>query len=126
MNNEQTELEIEIGTTEPEKQVLKPARVKIVNVEVILVEKAKSKKAVFEVKHPDKEETIRISAVAYLEGREVITSGTWYTLDKSEKLQKGSALTTFLTKIAAKSLKDSIGKEVETELDGKYLCFKAY
>lgn len=124
--NEQTELETEIGTTEPERQVLKPARLKIVNVEIILVEKAKSKKAVFEVRHPDKEETIRISSVAYLDGREVVTSGTWYNLDKEKKLQKGCALAVLLNKIGAKNLQESIGKEVESELEGKYLCFKAY
>jgi hypothetical protein len=126
MNESQAKLETEIGTKEPEKQVLKPAKVKIVNVEVIPVEKAKGEKAVFEVKHPDKEETIKISAASYLEGREVVTFGTWYSLDKEGKLQKGTALTVLLNKISAKSLKDAIGKEVDTEMNGKYLAFKAY
>ena len=123
---EQTKLNIPIGTIESEKTILKPAKLKIVNVEIINVEKAKSDKAVFEVKHPDKEETIKISSVAYLDGREVKTSGTWVSLDKEGNLQKGSALTNFMKSIEINTLQEAIGKEADSELDGNYLCFKAY
>ena len=123
---EQTKLNIPIGTIESEKTILKPAKLKIVNVEIITVEKAKSDKAVFEVKHPDKDETIKISSVSYLDGREVKTSGTWVSLDKENNLQKGSALTIFMKSIGANTLEEVIGKEADSELDGNYLCFKAY
>ena len=123
---EQTTLKLQIGTIESEKTILKPAKLKIVNVEVILVEKAKSDKVVFEVKHPDKEETIKISSVSFLDGREVKTSGTWVSLDKDGNLQKGSALTIFMKTIEVNTLEEAVGKEADSELDGNYLCFKAY
>lgn len=120
----QKELKIGIGTLEPEMVKLKPAKVKIVNINVEDTKKAK--KVVFEVKHPDREETIKISSVAYLIERSVKVSGTWLNLDKEGKLQKGSALVVFLTKISSNTLEEAKGKEVDTELDGNYLCFKAY
>lgn len=123
---EQTKLNTPIGTKESERTLLKPAKLKIVNIEIEYIEKAKSEKAVFEVKHPDKDETIKISTVNYLDGKEVKTSGTWVSKDEDDNLQKGSALVTFLTSIGANTLEESIGKEVDSELEGNYLCFKAY
>jgi len=123
---EQTELNKEIGTTEPEKkEVLTPKKVKIVS--VTLRDTAKGQILSCESKHPDKEEPIKISSVSYLKDRQVVTTGLWYTLDKDEKIQKGSALATFLSKAGVKTPKELEGKEVDTELDDKqWLCFKAY
>jgi len=120
----QTELKIGIGKIEQEKVALKPAKVKIVGVSVEDTKKAK--KVVYEVKHPDREEPIHISAVAYLFDRAIKVSGTWFNLDKDGQLQKGSANVVLLQRIGAATLEEAIGKEVETELDGNYLCFKAY
>ena len=78
------------------------------------------------MKHPDREEPILISAVAYLFDRAIKVSGTWFNLDKDGQLQKGSANVVLLQRIGAATLEESIGKEVDTELDGNYLCFKAY
>ena len=122
--NEQTELKIGIGTQESEKTFLKPAKVKIVSAKIEDTKKAR--KIVFSCKHPDKEELIGLSAVAYLQDRAVKISGTWLNLDKDGKLQKGSALVTFLQKIGANTIEESAGKECDTELDGQYLVFKAY
>jgi hypothetical protein len=121
---QQAELEIGLGTQEPEKISLKPTKVKIVSVKIEPT--TKSKKAVFECKHPDREETIHLSSVAYLIDRAVKVAGTWYNLDKEGKIQKGSALYVLLTKIDASTIAAAVGKEVDTELDNKYLCFKAY
>jgi len=123
---EQEELTTEIGTLESEKQILKPKKVKIVSVKVIDVEKAKSKKVGCEVKHPDREETFVMSSVAYIQDKQVQTKGLWFNKDKEGKIQKGSALAVFLDKVGAKTISSLAGKEVETELDGNYLCFKAY
>lgn len=123
---EQQELNTPIGTTEPEKQTLEAKKVKIVNAKIVQIEKAKSKKVTVEVKHPDKEETFHISSVAYLEGKQVVTKGLWFNTDKEGKIQKGSALATFLNKVGAETIAALNGKEVDTELDGNYLCFKAY
>lgn len=120
----QAELKIGIGTVENEQASLKPAKVKIVNVTVEPTKK--SKKVVFEVKHPDKEATIHISSAAYFVGRTIEVSGTWFNLDKQSNLQKGSAVAVLLQRIGATTLQEAIGKEVDTELEGKYLCFKAY
>ena len=122
----QNELELEIGNIEIERQTLKPTKVMIVKVEIVDVEKAKSKKVNVEVKHPDKEETINLSSVAYLDGKQVVNKGLWFNKDKEGNIQKGSALSVFLNRMNVKNLKELEGKEAETDLDGKYLCFKAY
>lgn len=122
----QEELTTPIGTTESEKQILQAKKVKIVSVKIVAVEKAKSKKVVCEVKHPDREETFQMSAVAYLLDKQVVNKGLWFNKDKEGKIQKGSALAVFLSKVKAISVQDLVNKEVDTELDGNYLCFKAY
>jgi len=126
--NEQTKLgQIEIGTIENENIKLSPAKVKIVSYEIKAIEKAKADKAIFEVKHPEKEETIHISAVAYLDGKQVTNSGTWVNLDKEGKIYKGSALAVLLSKTGAKNLDEIKDKEIETELDDNgYLIFRCY
>jgi len=124
--SEQKELEIGIGTIEPERQTLEAKKVKIVNVEVVDVEKAKSKKIQCEAKHPDKEETIRISSVAYLQEKKVVNKGLWFNLDKEGNIQKGSSLAVLLDKTDSKTIKELIGKELDTDLDGNFLCFKCY
>lgn len=120
----QAELKIGIGKIEYEKISLKPAKVKIVGVKVEDTKKAK--KVVYEVKHPDRDETIHISSVAYLVDRAIKVSGTWFNLDKAGQLQKGSSNVVLLNKVGATTLEETVGKEVDTELDGNYLCFKAY
>ncbi len=123
---EQTELNKEIGTEEPErKDALEPKKVKIVKVS--LRDTKKGKVLDCESKHPNKEENIHISSVAYLRDKQVVNSGLWYTLDSQENLQKGSALATFLQVVGVKTPADLVDKEVDTELDEqKWLCFKAY
>jgi len=123
---EQTELNKEIGTLDPEKkEVLSPKKVKIVNVKIRETNKGKILEC--EVKHPDKEEPIHISSLSYIRDREVVSGGLWITLDKEGKIQKGSALAVFMGKYGAKNPAELSGKEIETELDEKeWLCFKAY
>lgn len=126
--NEQTNLgTLEIGTTEEEREYLKPKKVKIVSWVKKSVEKAKGDKIEFEVKHPDREETIKISAVSFLKNKAVITVGTWLSLDKEGKLQKGTGLVSLLNKLEAKSLDETKGKEIDTEADDRgWLIFKVY
>lgn len=122
----QEELTTEIGTIEQERQILKPKRVKIVSVKIEAIEKAKSKKVVCEVKHPDREEPFKMSSVAYLQEKQVVTKGLWFNKDKEGKIQKGSGLAIFLERIGVKTISSLAGKEADTDLDGNYLCFKAY
>ena len=120
----QAELQIGLGTEEPSKASLKPAKVKIVSVSIEPTSKAK--KVVFVVKHPEKEETIKLSSVAYLDGREVKVVGTWLNLDSKGLIQKGSGLFVLLSKLGVSNIQEAVGKDIDTELDDKYLCFKAY
>ncbi len=123
---EQTELNKPIGTLESEKkEILQPKKVKIVQVGTR--EPRPGKIIECAVKHPDKEELIHISSVAYLRDKQVVSSGLWMALDKDDNIQKGSALATFMSKLGVQTPKELEGKEVETELDDKqWLCFKAY
>ena len=122
----QKELNKAIGTIEPErKESLKPTKVKIVKVS--LRDTKKGKIVSCESEHPDREDNLNISSVAYLRDKQVTNSGLWFTLDKEENIQKGSALATFLNKVGVNSPKELEGKEVDTELDEEqWLCFKAY
>jgi len=121
---EQAELQIGLGTEEPQKSKLAPAKVKIVSVSIEPT--AKAKKVVFVVKHPDKEETIKLSSVAYLDDREIKVVGTWLNLDSKGLVQKGSGLYVLLTKLECANIQEAVGKESDTELDKDYLVFKAY
>ena len=122
----QTELDKEIGTAEPEKkETLEPKKVKIVKVTIRDTKKGKILNC--ESKHPDKEENINISSLAYLRDKKVITGGLWMTLDKDENIQKNSGLAIFMSRLGVKCAKELEGKEAETELDdNKWLCFRAY
>jgi len=126
MAEEQAELNKAVGTQEPERVSLQPAEVVIVNVQIEPT--TKSKKVVFEVKHPDKEETIKLSSVAYLDGDNVKITGTWLNMDKEENIQKGSALAILLNHIGANTPLEAKDKKCHTRFDkdGKYLVFKAY
>ena len=123
---EQQELEKGIGNIEPERKTLQPKKVKIVQVDIVEVGEKKNKKVTILVKHPDKEETINLSSVNLLIDKKVRTIGLWYNLDSDGNLQKGSALAEFLTFTNSKNLKDLGGKEVDTDLEGNFLCFRAY
>lgn len=123
---EQDILNLETGTKESVS--LEPAKVKIVKVTIEPVGDKGNQKASFEVKHPDKEETIKVSEVKFEQkGGKLTTSGTWVNLDEDKKLRKGSALTILKDSMECKTLKEMEGKEVMTCKDEKgYLCFKAY
>jgi hypothetical protein len=122
---EQEILNLETGTKE--SVALKPKVVKIVKVTIDEVGDKGNKKAVFEVKHPDKEETVRISAVRYEQKGKLTVVGTWVNFDEDKKLRKGSTLAHLLGFLNAKNLVETQGKEVNTAEDDKgYLCFKAY
>jgi len=120
----QEELTKGIGNIEPE--ILKPAKVKIVKVE--LKDINKMKKLVCTCKHPDREETIEISRVKYLgKGEKLSTVGLWYREDKDGNIQKGTALVEFLIFNAVETIKQLEDKEIDTIAeDTGYLCFKSY
>lgn len=125
-------LNTEIGTQEFAS--LKPARVKIEAVRIDEVfsgqnkEKKVGDKLVCIVRHPDSKDPAELSGIKYeAKGGKLKTSGLWVTKDTEGKLQKGSALTSFLVFLKANKMSDLVGKEADTTLDeNNYLCFKAY
>lgn len=118
-------LTLETGTKEA--TTLKPAKVKIVKVEVEEVGEKKNSKLVCSVKHPDKEDEIKISSVKYELKGKLDTVGLWINLDEDKKIRKGSALAVLMSFLEIKKPMELINKEVNTVEDEKgYLCFKAY
>ena len=118
-------LNLGIGTKELVS--LKPAEVEIKEVNTDEVGEKKNIKIVCTVKHPDKEEPIKISAVKYIKGDKVTETGLWLNIDEDKLIRKGSALAVFLQKLGATTPGEVVGKKIATELDSKgYLTFKAY
>jgi hypothetical protein len=124
-------MKIGIGTKDTQK--LKPTKVKILGVEI------QNKKAdgtamktpliQILVKHPDREEPVKLSKIkAERNGKlEVIT--IWVALDEEGKFKKSSAIAELLKFLKVESLEQLAGKDVETIEQSKedaYLCIKAY
>jgi hypothetical protein len=122
---DQAILNLETGTKEA--VALTPKTVKIEQVRIEPVGEKKNTKLVCSVKHPDREETIEISAVKYEARNKLQVTGLWVNLDEDSKIRKGSALAIFMAKIGARTPKELEGREVDTTEDEKgYLVFKAY
>ncbi len=121
-------LNLETGTKEIEK--LSPKEVKIEKVEIqnVTFGDKINQKAMFSVKHPDRDEIIQISSVKFeAKGGKLITSGLWVNFDEDNKLRKGSALANFIAFKNIKVLSDLVNVRLETTEDEKgYLCFKGY
>ena len=125
MAENQEELKIGIGTEEAKK--LEPAQVKIVEVRIEPVGSKGGKMVKCDCKHPQKEETIQISAVKYEHAGKLESVGLWVNKDSQELLRKGSALVYFLNSVGAKTIGELKDKLVSTTQDDQgYLTFKAY
>ena len=124
-------MKLEIGTKETAK--LKPARVKILGVE-IQTKKRDGKDlptplANVIVKHPDKVEPVKISKIKIERDGKLQVSSLWVTIDEDGKLQKSSALVALMGFLKVYRMEDLTGKEVEAIEESKevsYLCLKAY
>jgi len=133
MEEEQNILDAKIGDKEVPKNTVSPAKVTIVNV-TIKKENKEGKKmdtplAEFHVKHPDKEETLKITKVKYLDGENLKAVGFWVQIDPEGNFYKGSAVEIILKKLGCETLADAVGKEIDTIEESKdipYLCLKAY
>lgn len=120
--------ELKIGIGNEEAVTLKPANVKILDVKIEEIEKAKrGKKVICLCKHPDTEEPINISAVKYENKGKLITKGLWFNKDTQGLIRKGSSLAVFLNSIGVKTIEELKSKEIATaQGESGYLCFKAY
>ncbi len=121
----QEKLEKGVGDKEPKK--LEAGKVRIVGVRIEYVEKARSDKVVFIIKHPDQDDPIEISSAKVQLKDKLRTYGLWYKEDEDGNIQKGSTLAVLMNHLELSALKDCEGKEAETisEVDG-YLVLRAY
>ena len=84
-------------------------------------------KLVLICKHPDKEETIKISEMKFVSGESIKTSTIWINVDADGNIQKGSTLAVLLEKALVDTTANLVGKTLNTELDAnKFLAIKAY
>lgn len=129
MEEAQAKLDKKIGTKE--LQVLKPAKVTIAGVRLDpKTARGKSVEIVIlSCKHPEREELIELSKVKLVKGSTVKTSGLWWFEDEDGLIQKGSAIAELLNICSVGTLKELVGKEVDTTTESEtssYLVIKAY
>lgn len=124
------ELNIGIGTKEP--VTLKPAKVQILEAKIVPVPpsgkmRKEGQKVVCLIKHPDKADPVEISGAKIIKGMKIQESGLWLNKDEDGKIAKNSPLAALMQKCGATTLKDLVGKSLETEhnMNG-FLCFKMY
>ena len=126
---ENGKLNVGVGDKEPEKLEAKDVLVQGVKIEKVFnKEKTKEigEKAVFIVKHDDREEPLEISKTAFIKGKSVTFSGTWFNLDVDNKVVKNSALANTMVFYSVSTLNEIVGKKIQTVLDDGYLSIKAY
>lgn len=126
------ELNRGIGTKEGEK--LGAAMVSVLEPKLVVVppkEGGKNSKEskIIEcvVKHPGKEDLIKVSQVRYLKNEKIDQSGLWFHEDEDFLIPKNSALAVLLRHVGVSNISGLIGKSIMTET-GKngFLAFKAY
>lgn len=114
-----------IGTKEAKK--IEAKRCVIKEAEIKEMGEKKNPILMLAVKHPDKDDLIKISKVKLIEGTSVKLIGLWVNQDEDGNIQKGSALAKFMSFYSVTILTQLKDLEVDTELDDKgYLCVKAY
>ena len=133
MENANELLNRKVGNNEIPKNTVEPKPVKIVSVVVKDKkndgEPMKVPKVDFMVKHPDKEELIRIDKVKVLQGDKVVTKTCWVQTDEEGNFYKGSSIEAVLEKLGVKTLAETYSKDIDTVVESdssKYLCIKAY
>jgi len=122
-------LNLEIGTIEKKNLEAKPVLILSVDIreQTNKTRKVVGEKVVCLSKHPDREDPIEISTLAYLKNKSVKTSGLWFNLDEENKIAKDSALAEFLKFCNAKTISQLKELTINTEVDDAgYLCFRAY
>lgn len=116
-----------IGTKEQDK--LGAAKVQILEprIEPVTVKNKQSEIVECMVKHPSKEDLIKVSQVKYVKNNKIEQSGLWYHEDEDQLIVKNSALAVFLRHVGVGNISELTGKTllVEPGRDG-YLAFKAY
>lgn len=122
-----------VGNNEIKRNTLEPKPVKIASV-IIQTKKhdgtdMKIPMLNFLVKHPDRDEVLKINKLKFLENDKAVVRAFWVQLDEDGSFYKGSSVDKILKILGCESLQDTYGKDIDTvkESDNSsYLCLKAY
>lgn len=122
-------INIKISTNENNNSKLLPKRVKVIGIETFKPNdrtgKESKEKLVYVVKHPDREDPIKISKGAYLKDNKLAINGLWLSLDNEGNLPQKSCLATVLRFYDKKATNELV--EFDTCYDeNSYLVIKAY
>lgn len=126
-------LEKKVGNIDKPKNALEPKVVTILG--SILQDKTKDDKPMkvplvnLMVKHPDKEDPVKISKIKSLIKDKVVVRTLWLVTDEKENIQKDSAVADIIKHFKVESLKELEGKVVDTveESDeSSFLCIKMF
>lgn len=123
-----------VGTKEKTSLSAKPVKVVGLAVESVKGKKGTDKqdkevgkKLILIVKHPDREETIKLSELKIQKGDSLKVSTIWVNIDEDNNIAKGSLLDSLMDFYKVTTLRELEGKEIQTILDNLgYLCVKAY
>jgi hypothetical protein len=124
-------MKTKIGTKETSK--LKPSRVRILGVEIQTKTKdgsvMKTPLANILIKHPDREEQVKVSKIKCERNGKLEIVSLWCQLDEDKQFQKSSGVSELLRFLKIETLNDLTGKEIEAVEQSKedtYLCLKVY
>lgn len=118
-----------IGTKENVKLQDGSFTVKSVSVEVVKKKTGEpvGEKVVISIEHPDSQDLVALSSALYLKNKSVKQSALWYQEDSEGNIPKNSALAEVMRYYKVSTIRQFVGKVINTELDDKgYLAIKAY
>lgn len=124
-------LDKKVGNIEKPKLEAKPVTITGIQVQ----EKTKDDKPMkvplvnLLVKHPDRDDAIKISKIQSLMKSRVVTRAFWLVYDKEENIQKDSAVADLMNYLKVETLKEAEGKTIDTSFeseDSSILCVKIF
>src|SRR3990167_8909046 len=125
----QDKLDKTIGTKDGIKLQAGSFLVKAVSVEIVKKKtgEAVGEKVVLSIQHPDAQDLVALSSVAYLKNKSIKQSAIWYNEDDEGNILENSALAETMRYYKVTSIKQFTGQVINVEVDERgYLCIKAY
>lgn len=133
MENTNEILNKKVGNIEPERKTLDSAIVKIESVLIQTTKHDGSKMTIplvnILVKHPGREELIKIAKIKRLDKDKIITQSLWLNLDADENIQKDSGVDRIMKYLKIETLTEAEGKSIDTieeSEESSFLCLKLY
>lgn len=125
----QEKLDKQIGNKESVKLQAGSYMVKAVSIEAVKKKTGElvGDKLILSIQHPDAQDLVALSSVAYLKNRQLTQSAMWYQEDVDGNIPKNSALAETMRFYKVTSPRQFESKVINVEVDAKgYLCVKAY